>query len=191
MQFLKVPASMSPQPHPSSQRRLRAFAPAAFVLGGLLFLSAALAQSTPKSSDQASVKLGSLMLSPIQRQNLEFLRNSGSDAARTGPAGDELLDPRAGLPDTIEVSGVVIRTDNRSTVWLNNQPLYGQNRAGALGDLATQTGIVAGVKNSMQVRSRPGQTIDVPTRQATDLLPSGAIKIVPPKASSNASSKKE
>ena len=166
------------------------FAPTVLVLGGLLVWGAAHAQGTSKNSAQAGVKLGSLMLTPIQRQNLEFLRNSGGDATRTGPAGDELLDPRAGIPETIEVSGVVIRSDNRSTVWINNQPLYGQKRAGALGDLAAQTGVVTGGKNNMQVRSKPGQTIDVPTRQATDLLPPGAIKIIPPKASS-AGSKKE
>lgn len=190
MQFLKVPASMFTPSQPPSQRHLRTFAPAVFALVGLLFLGSAHAQTTIKSSNQASVKLGSLMLSPIQRQNLEFLRNSGGDAARTGPAGDELLDPRAGIPETIEVSGVVLRSDNRSTVWINNQPLYGQNRAGALGDLAAQTGVITGGKNNMQVRSRPGQTIDVPTRQATDLLPPGSIKIIPPKASS-AGNKKE
>ena len=179
------------QSKPSNQSHFWAFAQAVLALGGLLFLGLAVAQSNTKSSDQTSVKLGSLMLSPIQRQNLEFLRNSGGDTARTGPAGDELLDPRAGIPETIEVSGVVIRSDNRSTVWINNQPLYGQQRTGALGDLAAQTGVVAGPKNNMQVRSKPGQTIDVPTRQATDLLPPGAIKIIPPKASADAGSKKE
>lgn len=163
---------------------------AAFVLGIVMFFNAAMAQNNTKSGNQAAVKLGSLMLSPIQRQNLEFLRNSGGEAARTGPAGDELLDPRAGIPETIEVSGVVVRSDNRSTVWINNQPLYGQNRAGALSDLAAQTGVVTGSKSNMQVRSRPGQTIDVLTRRATDLLPPGAIKIIPPKASS-AGNKKE
>jgi hypothetical protein len=189
MQFLKVPASMSTQQQPPSQRRLRTFAPAVLAVGGWLFSGFVLAQSNTKSSDQPSVKLGSLMLSPIQRQNLEFLRNSGGDAARTGPAGDELLDPRAGIPVTVEVSGVVIRSDNRSTVWINNQPLYGQNRTGTLGDLAVQTGVVTGSKNNMQIRSKPGQTIDVPTRQATDLLPLGAIKIIPSKASSTGGKK--
>ncbi|MGB4115302.1 MAG: hypothetical protein WBK51_02005 [Polaromonas sp.] len=178
------------QSQPSSQHLLRTFAPALLVLGGLLVWGVALAQSTSKSSDQAGIKLGSLMLTPIQRQNLEFLRHSGADAARTGPAGDELLDPRAGIPETILVSGVVIRSGNRSTVWLNNQPLYGQKRAGALSDLAAQTGVVTGGHNNMQVRTKPGQTIDVPTREATDLLPPGAIKIIPPKAGS-AGNKKE
>ena len=176
--------------HSPTEHLRRTVAPAVLVLGGLLVWGAALAQGTSKSSDQADVKLGSLMLTPIQRQNLEFLRNSGGDATRAGPAGDELLDPRAGIPETIQVSGVVIRSDNRSTVWLNNQPLYAQKRAGALGDLAAQTGVVTGNKNNMQVRSKPGQTIDVPTRQATDLLPPGSIKIIPPKVSS-AGSKKE
>ena len=165
-----------------NKSRFRSFVQVVPALGCLLFLGSAIAQSNTKSSGQALVKIGSLMLSPIQRQNLEFLRNSGGDAARTGPAGDELLDPRAGIPETIEVSGVVIRSDNRSTVWINNQPLYVQNRASALGDLAAQTGVVAGGKNNMQIRSKPGQNIDVPTRQATDLLPPGAIQIIPPKA---------
>ena len=163
----------------------------ALTLAQFVFLGASWAQGNTKNNEQPAVKIGSLMLTPIQRQNLEFLRNSGGDAARTGAAGDELLDPRAGIPETIEVSGVVIRSDNRSTVWINNQPLYGQRRAGALGDLAAQTGVVAGGKSNMQVRNKPGQTINVPSREVTDLLPPGAIKIIPPKASSKADSKKE
>jgi hypothetical protein len=190
MQFLKLTASMSTQSQPPSQRRLWAFAPGVLALGGVLFLQVAVAQSDTKSSDQASVKIGALLLSSIQRQNLEFLRNSGSDTARSGPASDELLDPRVGIPVTIEISGVVIRSDNRSTVWINNQPLYSQSRAGSLGDLAAQAGVVTGGKGNMQIRSKPGQTIDVPTRQATDLLPPGSIKIIPPKVS-NLGVKKE
>ena len=183
---------MPTKPQSSSQYRVRFCAQisvAAFVLGNVMFFNAAMAQNNTKSDNQAAVKLGSLMLSPIQRQNLEFLRNTGNDAARTGPAGDELLDPRAGIPETILVSGVVTRSGNRRTVWINNQPLYGQNRAGALGNLAAQTGVVTGGKSTMQVRSKPGQTIDVPTRRATDLLPPGAIKIIPPIASSTGSKK--
>jgi len=43
----------------------------------------------------------------------------------------------------------------------------------------------------LQLKVKPGQTVDVQTRQATDLLPPGSIKIIPPKASAGNPAAKE
>ncbi|WP_372824744.1 hypothetical protein [Polaromonas sp.] len=80
------------------------------------------------------------------------------------------------------VSGVVIRSGNRSTVWINDQPLYGQAPVNPLRTLAGQTGVLQPGSKDMQLKARPGQVIDVPSGQSVDLLPPGAIRIIPPKA---------
>jgi len=129
------------------------------------------------------------MLTPIQRKNLEFLRNSGDDSARSGSEADELLDPTAGLPETLTISGIVTRAGGRSTVWINNQPLYGKGGGSAIRTLASQAGVFKPGTGEMQIQVKPGTVVDVPTRQATDMLPPGAIRIIPPKTNSTPSKK--
>lgn len=128
--------------------------------------------------------LGPLMLTPIQRQNLEFLRNSGGNSTRFGIETDELLDPRAGLPETLTISGIVTRSSGRSTVWINNEPLYGKGGGSAIRTLASQAGVFKPGAGEMQIRIKPGTLVDVPTRQTTDVLPPGAIRIIPPRTNS-------
>ncbi|MDO8775534.1 MAG: hypothetical protein Q7K57_43885, partial [Burkholderiaceae bacterium] len=83
--------------------------------------------------------------------------------------------------DALVVGGVVVRSGNRSTVWVNDQPLYGRAAANPLRTLAGQAGVLQPGGQDMQLKARPGQVIDVPSGQAVDLLPPGAIRIIPPK----------
>lgn len=147
------------------------------------------AQVLPASTGPA--KLGGLMLSPIQRQNLEYVRTTGRSLAGSEQNTDQLLDPNAGLSSSLTVSGVVIRSGNRSTVWVNDQPLYGQGDESALRAQARRAGVLKLGSQNMQTHAKPGQTIDVKTRQAADILPSSSIKIIPPKASTTAKNKQE
>ncbi|MDI1274575.1 hypothetical protein [Polaromonas sp.] len=131
-----------------------------------------------------SRELGALILSPAQRRNLESARNAVGN-----PDGGVQVLPKEtsgeaapGLPDALVVSGVVVRSGNRSTVWVNDQPLYGRAAVNPLRSLAGQAGVLQLAGQDMQLKARPGQVIDVPSGQAVDLLPPGAIRIIPPKA---------
>lgn len=140
-----------------------------------------------------SRELGTLILSPAQRRNLESVRNAAGNA----DGGVQVLpkdssgDTATGLPDTLVVSGVVVRSGNRSTVWVNDQPLYGRAAANPLRSLAGQAGVLQPGGQDMQLKARPGQVIDVPSGQAVDLLPPGAIRIIPPRAGAGVGIKKE
>lgn len=139
--------------------------------------------AVPGQSTSALPRLDGLILSPAQRRNLEALRNLTRDDELEGPsAADEILDASSPLPDTLVVSGVVVRSGNRSTVWVNNQPLYGRADATPLRSLAGQAGILQPEGRQLQGKGRPGQVIDVPSGRAADLLPPGSIRIIPPKA---------
>ena len=114
--------------------------------------SAALAQSGAVRKE-----LGTLILSPNQRRDLEALRpasNNAQGALRPATAIDRGLET-ADLPSAPVISGVVIRSGSRSTVWVNGQPQYGRATAEPL-------------------RALTGQT--------NESLPPGAIRIIPPKA---------
>jgi hypothetical protein len=118
--------------------------------------SAALAQTGAAPS-----VLGTLILSPKQRRDLDALRPASShahDSSRTAASSAPLTDrglETADTPSAPVISGVVIRSGNRSTVWVNGQPKYGHATADPL-------------------RALSGQ--------ARDALPPGAIRIIPPKA---------
>lgn len=167
---------------------------------GLLALGACavLAQSSAPVQTVApqvvsSPVLGALILSPVQRRNLETMRsNLGNVNDAQAPAGakDRLQDSPA-VPDTLVVSGVVIRSGNRSTVWVNNEPLYGRATDSALRTLAGQAGVLQQGAADMRVKARAGQVIDVPSGQTVDLLPPGAIRIIPPKVGAPGNTHKE
>lgn len=136
----------------------------------------------------AAGALGTLLLSPAQRRSLEAARNlsdNRDEAVQAAPDEKQSLT----LPETLVVSGVVVRSGNRSTVWVNDQPLYGRAAANPLRSLAGQAGVLQPGDRDMQVKARPGQVIDVPSGQAVDLLPPGAIRIIPPKAGAGAINK--
>jgi hypothetical protein len=134
-----------------------------------------------------------LILSPAERRRLEVLRNAAASpegGAQSQPA-DRMMDAASDLPDTLVVSGVVIRSGNRSTVWVNNQPLYGQAAVTPLRSLAGRAGVLRPLAKDMQLKARPGQVIDVPSGQTIDLLPPGAIRILPPTAGTGRSTPTE
>lgn len=141
----------------------------------------------------AARQVGTLILSPAQRRHLESIRSAagsveGSTQVLPGNPSSEVA---AGLPDALVVSGVVIRSGNRSTVWVNDQPLYGRAAANPLRSLAGQAGVLQHGGQDMQLKARPGQVIDVPSGQSVDLLPPGAIRIIPPKIGTGASPRKD
>jgi hypothetical protein len=160
----------------------------------VLGASAALAQtarSMPASAPKAQAlpalpALGTLILTPAQRSSLEALRNAAGSEEGGAPAipTDQLSDVVSSLPDTLVVSGVVIRSGNRSTVWVNGEALYGRASTDPLRALARKAGVLQFGTPDMRLKAKPGQVIDVPSGQALDLLPPDAVRIIPPKAGS-------
>jgi hypothetical protein len=148
-------------------------------------------QATNPSNESITVKLGGLMLSPIQRQNLEYVRSTGRSLAGAEQNADQLLDPAAGLSKTLTISGVVIRTGNRSTVWVNDQPLYGQGSESALRMQARRVGVSQPRTETSRVLNKTGKGADTKTQEEIDLLPPGSIKIIPPKTSTTAKDRQE
>jgi len=126
---------------------------------GLAQADAVLAARTPQAN--ALGVLGTLILSPSQRRELEALRLAPSSANESGlgALGSSLATDRglgsSDSPSPQVVNGVVIRSGHHSTVWVNGQPQYGRATADPL-------------------RALTGQT--------RDALPPGAIRIIPPKA---------
>ncbi len=175
-----------------------------FISNGVCVLAAflacaAFAQATPPVltvpglAASAPSALGGLILSPAQRRSLELVRNTASAAdgdAQVVPVNGTLA-AASDLPDTLVVSGMVLRSGNRSTVWINNQPVYGQDAVTPLRTLAGQAGVLQPGAKDMRVKARAGQVIDVPSGQTVDLLPPGAIRIIPPKAGAAGNTQKE
>lgn len=144
-------------------------------------------EAVPGATPGAAGQLGTLLLSPVQRRSLEAARNLGGNRDEDVPVAPD--EKPLTLPETLVVSGVVIRSGNRSTVWVNDQPLYGQASMTPLRTLAGQAGVLQPLAKDVQLKARPGQVIDVPSGQSVDLLPPGAIRIIPPKAGAGATSK--
>lgn len=153
------------------------------------FACAAMAQTVAPSlpvpgNGAVTGQLGPLILSPAQRRILETARKLEGDsggAPQVMPK-DLHLDAATALPDTLVISGFVARSGNRSTVWINDQPLYGQASPTPLRTLAGQAGALQPGDAGMRIKAKPGQVIDVPSGSAVDLLPPGSIRIIPPKA---------
>lgn len=199
--------ALSPFSHPASFSTRAAWV-ALWVLGraacGLAALGtgAALAQAAgPLRATElpaaAAPSLGTLLLSPGQRKNLEATRSAGGSTDQAAPAAllalpsDRLREAAPGLPDTLIISGVVIRSGQRSTVWVNDQPLYGRGVEEPLRALAGKTGMLEPGSKELLLKARPGQVIDLPSGQSLDLLPPGAIRIIPPQAGASATTPKE
>jgi hypothetical protein len=182
-----------------STRALSVLFAAASVLGFAVQLATPAVAQTPSQSlmpvfgnASGSAALSSLILSPAQRRALETMRsNPGKtdDEVRvlSGTSGES----SSGLPDKLVVTGMVVRSGNRSTVWVNDEPLYGQASSTPLRTLAGQAGVLVPGGRDLQIKAKPGQVIDVPSGQAVDILPPGSIRINPPKINASGGVKRE
>lgn len=170
----------------------------ATVLFAAQFPAAAVAQTASPSAmpllgpASGSASISSLILSPAQRRALETMRSRSEKTEEgvpvlSGTSGEA----SSGLPDTLVVTGMVVRSGNRSTVWVNDEPLYGQASSTPLRTLAGQAGVLVSGSKDLQIKAKPGLVIDVPSRQAVDMLPPGSIRINPPKINPAGAVKKE
>ena len=117
------------------------------------------AAATPAPAQE---RLGRLFFTPAQRASLDVAR---SQRARTTLATEKTEQDAAPVPQTITYSGVLRRSDGKTTVWLNNQPLHDRLSAGAgaiVGRVRPDGSVTLQVPQSgRSVTLKPGQSVEL------------------------------
>jgi len=121
-------------------------------------LAAALA-SVPAPAQE---RVGRLFFTPAQRASLDVAR---SQRARAALASDKTEQEAAPVPQTITYSGVLRRSDGKTTVWINNQPVHDRDSAGAaaiVGRVRPDGSVTLQVPQSgRSVILKPGQSVEL------------------------------
>jgi hypothetical protein len=119
-----------------------------------------------------AAELGRMFFTPAQRAALDAARKQnirveiGNEEEERAPAAPAAAAP---LPQTVRFNGMIQRSDGKSTVWLNNKPVTGENAAGL--NVSTS-------RNDTRVRvSRPdgGRAMDLKVGQTAEMV-SGTIE---------------
>jgi hypothetical protein len=128
-----------------------------------LTVCCALAAAATSVPAPAQERLGRLFFTPAQRASLDVAR---SQRARTALATDEKTDQEATpVPQTITYSGVLRRSDGKTTVWINNQPVHDRQPAGGgtiVGRVRPDGSVTLQVPQSgRSVILKPGQSVEL------------------------------
>jgi hypothetical protein len=128
-----------------------------------LTVCSALAAAATSVPAPAQERLGRLFFTPAQRASLDVAR---SQRARTALATDEKTDQEATpVPQTITYSGVLRRSDGKTTVWINNQPVHDRESAGAaaiVGRVRPDGSVTLQVpQTGRSVILKPGQSVEL------------------------------
>ena len=116
----------------------------------------------------AQERLGRLFFTPAQRASLDVAR---SQRARTALDTEKTEQEAAPVPQTITYSGVLRRSDGRTTVWINNQPVHDRESAGA----AAIVGLVRPDGSVTLQVPQSGRSVVLKPGQSVELL-SGAVE---------------
>jgi hypothetical protein len=115
--------------------------------------------SVPASAQE---RLGRLFFTPAQRASLDVAR---SQRARAAVATEKSEQEAAPVPQTITYSGVLRRSDGKTTVWINNQPVHDRESAGAaaiVGRVRPDGSVTLQVPQSgRSVSLKPGQSVEL------------------------------
>jgi hypothetical protein len=118
----------------------------------------ALATSVPAPAQE---RLGRLFFTPAQRASLDIARSQRARAA----LATERTEEAAPVPQTITYSGVLRRSDGKTTVWINNQPVNDRDSAGAaaiVGRVRPDGSVTLQVPQSgRSVTLKPGQSVEL------------------------------
>lgn len=115
-------------------------------------------------------RIGRLFMTPSERAGLDRLRDSGGrieppPAAPQAPvAGTEPLPPPPPPPPMV-VTGIVQRSDGKSTVWINNTPQEDQQVGATNGAPAVTVLLPSGQRATLKA----GQAVDVATGVVGDV----------------------
>ena len=127
---------------------------------------AAAAVSVPAFAQE---RLGRLFFTPAQRASLDVAR---SQRARAALATEKSEQEAAPVPQTITYSGVLRRSDGKTTVWINNQPVHDRESAGAaaiVGRVRPDGSVTLQVPQSgRSVSLKPGQSVELLTGAVED-----------------------
>ncbi|MGH8662546.1 MAG: hypothetical protein ACREUB_12425 [Burkholderiales bacterium] len=109
----------------------------------------------------AQERLGRLFFTPAQRASLDIARSQRARAALATEKSEEA----APVPQTITYGGLVRRSDGRTTVWINNQPVHDRESAGAaaiVGRVRADGSVTLQVPQSgRSVNLKPGQSVEL------------------------------
>jgi hypothetical protein len=133
-----------------------------------LTVCCALAAAAISVPAPAQERLGRLFFTPAQRASLDVAR---SQRARTALATEKTEQEATPVPQTITYSGVLRRSDGKTTVWINNQPVHDRESAGA----ATIVGRVRPDGSVTLQVPQSGRSVNLKPGQSVELL-SGAVE---------------
>ena len=127
-----------------------------------LTVCCALAAAAISVPAPAQERLGRLFFTPAQRASLDVAR---SQRARTALSTEKTEQEAAPVPQTITYSGVLRRSDGKTTVWINNQPVHDRQSAGAaaiVGRVRPDGSVTLQVPQSgRSVSLKPGQSVEL------------------------------
>lgn len=110
----------------------------------------------------AQERLGRLFFTPAQRASLDVAR---SQRARTALDTEKTEQEATPVPQTITYGGVLRRSDGKTTVWINNQPVHDRESAGAatiVGRVRPDGSVTLQVPQSgRSVILKPGQSVEL------------------------------
>jgi hypothetical protein len=111
---------------------------------------------------QQQERLGRLFFTPAQRASLDVAR---SQRARAAVATERTEQEATPVPQTITYNGVLRRSDGKTTVWINNQPVHDRESAGAaaiVGRVRSDGSVTLQVPQSgRSVSLKPGQSVEL------------------------------
>ncbi len=116
----------------------------------------------------AAEPLGKLFFTPAQRASLDVARSQKSRVTLSAEKNEEEAAP---TPEVVTYGGMVRRSDGKTTIWLNNRAVQGNERAGG-------TSIVGRVRPDGGVslqHPQTGRSVDLKPGQRVELL-SGTIE---------------
>jgi hypothetical protein len=127
-----------------------------------LTVCCALAAAATSVPAPAQERLGRLFFTPAQRASLDVAR---SQRARATLSTEKTEQEAAPVPQTITYGGVLRRSDGKTTVWINNQPVNDRESAGAaaiVGQVRPDGSVTLQVPQSgRSVILKPGQSVEL------------------------------
>jgi len=127
-----------------------------------LTVCCALAAAATSVPAPAQERIGRLFFTPAQRASLDVARSQRARAALSTEKPEQEAAP---VPQTITYSGVLRRSDGKTTVWINNQPVHDRESAGAaaiVGRVRPDGSVTLQVPQSgRSVILKPGQSVEL------------------------------
>ena len=113
----------------------------------------------------ADPTIGRLFFTPSQRSSLDIARSQRTRATVATETTQEVVLQQP-VPQTITYGGMIRRSDGRSTIWLNNQPVHDGNTAEGSPTVVRRVGPDGAVtlevpQSNRRVDLKVGQSVEV------------------------------